>query len=448
MEQISKKIAKIGITWMSAVAICVGLLFSSSLIPQNAIREKCYESACYFVEKELFSFLKEGYFFTRQDNYADCILMNIIYQIDTEKPVTSVLEASYYSEEQESVSVSFLKSMEQNLESNTEYVRYWHGSMVFLRPLLVFFNVMQIRIILAIVVLLEVIVVSVLFMKSRHGTIANEYGRRVVVCFAVALMFVHAYMIAVSIEYVTTFMVMGAILIALLLKLKGRECYQSENLFVISGVVTCFVDFLTTETITFTIPMAFLLFVLYERGKLRTIKDSMQLMIGKGLCWLLGYAGMFVAKWLFSYAAFGKTAVESAWSHAMVRVDGGVVADNVSYELTKAQQLTGAIWQNLGCLFPIRNEMGPSQVMAWTMGTLIIVAALFYLFCEKEKHGRLFIPLFLLALLPYARFLALSNHACRHYFFTYRAQLITVFVALLFIAMDILPGVKKFIKRK
>ena len=148
----------------------------------------------------------------------------------------------------------------------------------------------------------------------------------------------------------------------------------------------------------------------------------------------------------YSFLAFGKTAVESAWSHAMVRIDGGVVADNVAYEFTKTQQLTGAIWQNLGCLFPIRNEMRASQVMIWTIAVLLLVAALFYLFRGKEMHGVLFMPLFLLAILPYARYLVLSNHACRHYFFTYRAQIITVFVILLFIAMDILPGIKKLVK--
>ena len=448
MKEIGKKISILGVAGIISMLICSGLLFLSSLIPQEAIRDTCFESALYFSDREPYVYLKSGNFSSMQDNYADCILTNIIYQIDTDEPIRATLEASYYSDDTETVNVSFLKSMEQNLDANTEYVRYWHGSMVFLRPLLVFFNIMQIRVILAVVVLLEIIAVAILLSKRFLGDTSVEYGRRMAICLILALLLVHAYMIAASVEYVTSFMVMGAVLIVLLLKLKKQADYRAEGLFVISGVVTCFVDFLTTETITFTIPMAFLLLVLYERGKLRTIKDSMQLMIGNGLCWILGYAGMFVAKWLFSYVAFGKTAVESAWSHAMVRVDGGVVADNVGYELTKEQQLTGAIWQNLGCLFPIRNEMGPSQVMAWTLGTLIIVAALFYLFCEKEKHGGLFIPLFLLALLPYARFLALSNHACRHYFFTYRAQLITVFVVLLFIAMNILPGVLKFIRRK
>lgn len=448
--KLCSKISKICIIWLITVFICAGLLILSSLIPQESIRENCYESARYFAEKEDYEYLRPGNFSSMQDNYADCILNNIIWQIDSKRPVTSTLEASYYSEDLEAVTVSFLKAMEQNLDANTEYVRYWHGSMVFLRPLFICFNIMQIRIILAVVVLLEVIVISVLLLKGvcvgsagRGRQKCSSCGLGIAVCFVAALLFVHTYMIAASVEYVTTFMVMGAVLIVLLLKWKKCQDYRAEGLFVISGVVTSFVDFLTTETITYTLPMAFLLLMLYAGGKLYNIKKGMQLLVINGLCWIIGYAGMFVAKWVFSFAVFGRVAMESAWSHAMVRVDGGVTADNMGFELTRSQQFAGAVWHNLGCLFPIRETMNASQVVLWTLAILLVVGALFYLFRAKEVHGTLFVPLLLLALLPYARLLVLSNHACRHYFFTYRAQLITVFVLLVFIMMDILPGMKK-----
>ena len=453
--KLGRKISKICIIWLVTVFICAGLLVLSSLIPQEAIREKCYESARYFAGKEDYEYLRQGNFSSMQDNYADCILNNIIWQIDSGRPVTSTLEASYYSEDSEAVTVSFLKAMEQNLDANTEYVRYWHGSMVFLRPLFMVFNIMQIRIVLAVVVLLEVFAICALLIKDvfagrnvKGRQMRSICGTGMAVCFVTALLLVHAYMIAASVEYVTTCMVMGAVLIVLLLKLAQNPDYRAEGLFTVAGVVTCFVDFLTTETITFTIPMAFLLLVLYEKGKLHNIKDDLQLLVSNGLCWLIGYAGMFLAKWAFSFAAFGKTAVESAWTHAMVRVDGGVVADNAGVELTRLQQLTGAVWHNLGCLFPIRETMSASQVMLWTFVVLLVVVALFYLFHEKEVHGTVFVPLFLLALLPYARLLVLSNHACRHYFFTYRAQLITVFVLLVFIVMNILPGMKKVVNKR
>ena len=113
-----------------------------------------------------------------------------------------------------------------------------------------------------------------------------------------------------------------------------------------------------------------------------------------------------------------------------------------------AEQLKGAIWNNLGCLFLFKNQMTGAQVLFGACVVIIVAALAFYLFRGKEVHQNLFVPLLVLALVPYVRFLVLSNHAFRHYFFTYRTQIITVFVFLLFVAMDIVPGIKRVVKPK
>lgn len=52
---------------------CMLLLFLTALIPQSAIKESCVESARYFNDHELFPYLIENQFNTRQDNYSDCL---------------------------------------------------------------------------------------------------------------------------------------------------------------------------------------------------------------------------------------------------------------------------------------------------------------------------------------------------------------------------------------
>lgn len=447
MQQTGKRIGTILITGIGTALICACLLFLSSLIPQAPLRDNCYESALYFSKEASFHNLVSGYFFSMQDNYADCILTQIIWQMDEKNPVISSLEAAYYSEETQYVDASFLQAMDEGLKANTEYVRYWHGSMVFLRPLFLAFNIVQIRVILALAVAAEMAVVVFLLLKrekaSRSGCLKTA-----AFCLIGALILVHAYLIAASVEYVTTFLVLGAVLIILLMRAKKDKELRTEAFFASTGVVTCFVDFLTTETITFTIPMAVLLLILYENHKLTSIKDGIKRIFTNGICWLGGYAGMFAAKWGISGLVFGKEALKGSLSHAAERVSGTVSDDLLTVSLTKSQQYFGALWQNIGCLFPIKEEMTGRQVMLWLFLILLVVAAFFYLFRTNEKHGTLFVPLLLLALLPYARFLALSNHACRHYFFTYRAQLITVFVLLLFIALDILPGIRSLMKKR
>lgn len=91
---------------------------------------------CVFQEHELFPYLVEGQFNTRQDNYADCILVNILYHIDGKDLSASLIKASYYNPEMETVEVSLTESMQAEQIPNVDYFRYWHGGMVLLRPLL------------------------------------------------------------------------------------------------------------------------------------------------------------------------------------------------------------------------------------------------------------------------------------------------------------------------
>ena len=62
--------------------------------------------------------------------------------------------------------------------------------------------------------------------------------------------------------------------------------------------------------------------------------------------------------------------------------------------------------------------------------TVIILVAAFviiYLFRKNMKAAEV-VPCCALALLPYLRYLVLSNHAYLHFFFTYRAQMVCIMV--------------------
>ncbi len=158
---------------MITALICILLLIVTALIPQSAIQETSYESAVYYMDHDLFAHVGDVKFNTMQDNYADCILSNIIYNIDSKNPIGSVLLASYYSGEKQNVNVSFMKSIEENLSGNTDYLRYWHGSMVILRPLLTIFNITQIRVILGVIVYVLILACCTILWKKKERYAAN-----------------------------------------------------------------------------------------------------------------------------------------------------------------------------------------------------------------------------------------------------------------------------------
>lgn len=110
---------------------------------------------------------------SRQDNYADCILTNIIYHIDSENILTSILSASYYNPDGEEVNESFSYAVNNpanvsgndKVVPNVDYSRYWHGSMVLLRPLFMFFDI---RMILGIMILLLTVWFLYLLIREKY----------------------------------------------------------------------------------------------------------------------------------------------------------------------------------------------------------------------------------------------------------------------------------------
>lgn len=401
------------------------LLVLTGLIPRDSIREACKESSVYFEEHELFPFLIDGQFNTRQDNYADCILVNILYHIDGEDLFRSLIRASYYNPGMESVEVSLADSLTQERTPNVDYFRYWHGGMVLLRPLFLFTGIRGARLILGGLLLLLTLLVVLLLWKQKAKTLA--------ICYLLGNLLVQAWMCASCVEYITTFLLMNGILVVVLLSFPHRKdtekLYGKVNgMLCAAGVWTCFFDFLTTETLTVTMPLLFLLILRHEKGELDDLKQEVKRIVAGLLCWGISYAVMFVTKWLLSAILLGRQAFGEAMSAAGERIGGTVHLGNTNLdpEATGMQRFLGALIRNQGSLFPFRHIMRMGAAALAFLGVLALCFALIYLFRSEKLKGRLLLPGLLLGAIPYLRYIALENHSYVHYFFTYRAQLVTI----------------------
>ena len=86
-----------------------------------------------------------------------------------------------------------------------------------------------------------------------------------------------------------------------------------------------------------------------------------------------------------------------------------------------------------------------SAAVACFLGVIFVCFAVVYMFRWKKFSMKMILLCLLLGMVPYLRYIVLENHSYIHYFFTYRAQLITV-IALLYVTYEF--GVKNLIKRK
>lgn len=426
-------IAQTAAAFLAAAVLCIGLLLLTGLIPREAIQSSCRESAVYFADAELFPFLTEGQFNSRVDNYSDCLLVNIMYHVDREDLPASLIRASYYNPLWEQANVSLLDAVTEDREPNTTYFRYWHGALVLLRPLFVFTGINGARRILGTVLIVLTLLVAGMLYRMKKSALA--------VCYLLGNLAVQMWMCLTCIQYMTTFLVMNGVSLALLLiyrksgSNRARLDQKTAMLLAVSGVAVCFMDFLTTETIAATVPMLLLLVLRYEDDRLESLgRETLRILL-QLFVWGCSYALMFAVKWGLSALVLGKEAFGDSLSHAGVRFLGTVHTgnSNLTPEATASQRFIGAFGRNMGSLFPFRDNMSMSTAIFLFFLAVCLLLAVIYLFRGKNFSGKMLILCLLLGLVPYLRYLVLQNHSYMHYFFTYRAQLVTA-VALFYCA--------------
>jgi len=409
-------LCKYSATLLGGVLLGVLLLVGVAKIPKDAIYQHSVESAEYFQsyqDRSMKPDLIPNFWGSKMDFYADSILLSIAYDYDSEDSVRSIARSNYYWEEDASQGANYEKQLKEGLSANREYIRYWHGSIVWVRPLLVFFNVKQIYVINGIVII--ALMLMTIAALCRHREFFAAFA------FLVAMVMGWAFLAPISLEYSWVFMVMGlANLLVLRAVWKGRQGKLAWLFFAI-GMLVNYVDFLTSETVVLTIP---LLLALWLRRKERFERKDFWRIVGAVASWLAGYTLMWVAKWVFASVVLRVNALEFVGEHVGERSYSDMVGGSVLESLKLALQL------NFGQLMPFC--WGVWGVLSMAV-VLLVMAYLMYVYRKNrtEIYGWRIWAFVLVAILPLLRFGVLLEHEMLHFFFTYRALTAVVLGVLL-----------------
>ena len=395
-------------TFCIAAFACILLLLAVvAAIPQRAIAENCRDAADYFSAHDGFPLLIEGVEGSRIDNYADTALLDVIFCADSAQPLRSVIVAPYYRNDGQDIRADFQAAVD-GAASNNEYARYWHGSQVFLRPLLLVTSIEGCRAALFILFLAINVALAVVLARKKAWLPFVGY-------FA-ALVCVQFYTAAFTLEYIMVLLVMSAASLAVAALKDSRHL---TTVFILSGVLTCFLDFLTAETLSFTIPVLLAL-MLMEKER-RTLLAHLLQLVKWGAAWLCSYAAMFAIKWLAVWAMAGEEVFRNIFTFAALRIDGQtLLSDGTVGTVTP---LT-AVARNVAALLPFVNEAASvTAVILTAVAVLLVIFAVLYLFRGDGLDMGYLLCLLLVGLLPYVRYCLIYSHAHVHYFFTFRAQM-------------------------
>ena len=394
----------------------------SAVIPNDALYRRFSQSALSYGKAEPFQFHNGDRWNAIADNYADSILLNVAWNMGNGAPLTAVIDTDYYDGEAQGENVGLYLTVTEGRAPNTDYTRYWHGSVMFLRPLHLVMSVSAIRMLGFSVFLLLLVLTAILLARSRHGDIA--------LLLLLSLAAVQVWNIRLSMEYQPAFL-LTFLLCPLYLLLERRGDRWLTLLSTAGGTAIAFFDFLTTETLTLLIPLLLVLAVRAKEGRLASGRDTLLLLLRCGLAWCCAYAGCFLVKWIAASIVTGENAFALALSAVAERTGS---ASSLEYDAPTS--IFSAITANLTMVFGGTARVQLPRVLTGLAGTLGLLLSCWYLFRRKPVCRGAALPLFLTGAVVFLRYLVLNNHSYLHEFFTYRALAAPILALLLVLRLN------------
>ena len=396
-------IKELGLVFLCAIT-GVAALAATYFIPQDWMRENVWKSSIALYREGLGAYLWQDVGETQLDIYTDGLMINVSYtvtkdgirdillgthvEVDGRNPVDSLYEVAALANDNYIVK---------------NYGRYWHGYQILLQPLLCFFAYPDIRQINMILQFSLVFGFVCLLVRKKEGAF--------VIPFLGVYLFLSPISLCSSLQYSPCFYIMMLALYALLIGREKLTDTKRNYLFLLTGVMTAYFDFLTYPLITLGVPLIFYL-VLDGNCLPEKQRSSWKNLFLHTLSWGIGYVGMWSSKWVIASVLTGENIIYDAFSQIAYR--SGYFTEKHSYYDT------------------LKLNLGVCNTRV-ILPALICVAACIAIFRIKKrivadrKRFPIVGAILFVSLYPFLWYLFTKDHSCSHSYFTWRELGISVF---------------------
>lgn len=275
------------------------------------------------------------------------------------------------------------------------YSYYWHGYVAILRPLLCIFNYADIRVLNQLLQLMLLLLMTCMLYRRKGFAYAalpfTVYG------------FLMPMAISQTLQYSWVFYIGMAGSLAVI-KFHGRlsKGHGIYFLFLTLGMLTSFMDLMSYPLFTWGIPMIWWIVMDEEE---RGAKKRLQQVVFCGMNWILGYGGLWAAKWFIGEAITHKPVLMLAWNEVLYRA--GKTADG-----RHLPSYLETILHNLNVCVNVQIVFLLGLWIAWWC--CMVVRRPYKLKVEKT------LPLLLVAASPVVWTIVVHDHTYVHNNFAYR----------------------------
>lgn len=409
-----QKLALKFIVCFFAFLLCAVLLLSAAYsLPTETIDANVASSAA-FLESEGEYIPVFTWCSSKLDNFTDSLMLLMAAEPRHGSSLESSM-LSLYSANQDSPYFSLIDHYlyDKDMNGPYSYSRYWHGYLVFLKPLLMITDYEGIRLInSAALLLLMAVLFLVLLLKKKYECI---------IPLGLCILLANPLVIRKSLQYSSCFYLILIVLLLLLILEQQNSFHESSVLvFLFLGMGTSFLDLLTYPLATYCVPAVMYMYLCADKKACSTIIN----IIKTGFAWCFGFAGMWVSKWIVGSIVLKENLFVSALSSAKYRTSregvvgvGETIALNLKYF----------------CDTPF--------IYLTLIFVLIVVCVSFVILLRRKESAIVFLSRYVLpysvsVVLPFMWYAVLHNHSAIHHFFTNKALLGTAF-GLLTMATDL-----------
>ena len=387
------------------VGVIVGylLLVLVFCLPLGRIHNNVLKSADSFDGE--YSVLVYNNLATRTDDWTDALMLMTAENGEDRNPFTGSIYA-YHAVRGEVFPHALIKDLENPENRQGQYSRYWHGYLLLLKPLLMFFTYSQIQVLISFAVLALVIAVIYMLQKKKLSKYIIPYGVTMAVLSPVAIL--------ISMQFFAVFAIFNLAILYILWR--HKKMLEKKNffyVFLVIGMLTCYFDFLTYPIATLGIPLIVWLIVANREKAMKLGKNILQVVVAS-VGWAIGYFGIWVGKWALGSLITGENLFGKAMDAAESRASASAFSEEIS-RLSPIKRAFEVIFTEPFCV-----------VLVVAILVIIVLLIMKKIKIDKDKAlNNLW--MLVVALTSLAWYVVFANHSESHVFFTYRTMSVLVF---------------------
>ena len=309
------------------------------------------------------------------------------------------------------------------------YFRYWHGYQTIMRPLLSFTDYDGMRKINKYLQPFLFAVLIYLFCRRKAYGLILGWLLSYLILNPEAMPYSIAYSVIYYISVISSIILLSC-------KEKIEQHIGWPIFFMMIGITTNYFDFLTYPIVSLAVPLT----ILFYLEPAKNYDEMHKKLFVFGGCWVFGYAGMWILKWLLVYMFVDENIFRDVLNAINIRTEARFLGNQYPFWASITETFKQLCWQ-------------PDTVIVIVAVCLLSIMAVLYKIkpCIKfaQRYDYKLMSFILISLGIFAYCLIVQGHPLQHKYYTYRLWVAFFFPIISMLNFWVLQASKKrTVKRK